>query len=593
MIDGQSEQLKSVKKAMKIHEIVSSDKEDFAECKLDLMKKIAMDESDASEVAHSIREKFLPKLLSHEGIGMNDMPFGFVGKMTDNDEDFAEETPNENHDDDESCQDCETDTPNDDAEVDADEIATIHISVPVDKLREVEKALENVLGDMNEESKDHAMDESSNDTGENDMNNKEIEARKAFRKSVLAAVADDEVQSVSRKDKFDHDSSEQYREEDFYNTAKHDLTDPDFDTLDFKENRIPNFTNLVDDHLVNDLGLHESLTTFKFDGTPEESSEYSLDFNAFEIPSQGDTELYNEFKIPSEGKIPHKRTINSSTLGSFDPDDAADALEFALRSAGVEEEDLKKLTYAQGLELFKAIRTASEDREHYGKDGKLGAEGYNNPKSPDEKHENRKSVTEDKLRDNAPKEMDPEKDHERGGKGERKLYSSSDEAFASALKKVMHGDKEAAEVHMPAESTEVHISESKDDPDAAAHKAASASVELYKARLKTAYAMSSKLIAEGVMPSNELEAFADGMLNDGLTVTAMIRQTKLMLNNAAHNAEKYAASNAMKSVRTASTGISFNPSVRGASVDLSGATDIQNALRGLNWTAPKMTGMED
>lgn len=81
--------------------------------------------------------------------------------------------------------------------------------------------------------------------------------------------------------------------------------------------------------------------------------------------------------------------------------------------------------------------------------------------------------------------------------------------------------------------------------------------ELYKARLKTAFAMSNKLATAGILPINEVDGFAEGMLSDGLTVTAMIRQTKLMLNSAAANAEKYAA--ASSSVRTALLGL---PSTR-------------------------------
>ena len=74
----------------------------------------------------------------------------------------------------------------------------------------------------------------------------------------------------------------------------------------------------------------------------------------------------------------------------------------------------------------------------------------------------------------------------------------------------------------------------------------------------------------------------------------MIRQTKLNLNLATANAEKYASANAMQSVRTAQTGTSFNPTVRGASADLSGVSEIQYALKNLGWTAPKVdTGMED
>ena len=115
--------------------------------------------------------------------------------------------------------------------------------------------------------------------------------------------------------------------------------------------------------------------------------------------------------------------------------------------------------------------------------------------------------------------------------------------------------------------------------------------ELFKARLKTAYAMSTKLATAGLLPAEELDAYAEGMISDGLTVTAMIRQTKLMLNSAASNAERLASSS--NATRTASTGISFNPSVRGASVDLSGVSEIQNALKNIGWTAPQVTGMED
>jgi hypothetical protein len=73
----------------------------------------------------------------------------------------------------------------------------------------------------------------------------------------------------------------------------------------------------------------------------------------------------------------------------------------------------------------------------------------------------------------------------------------------------------------------------------------------------------------------------------------MIKQTKLMLANAAAHAEKLAASGG-KNTRVASTGITFNPTVRTASnSDLSGALDIQNALRNIGWTTAKVdTEME-
>ena len=584
MIDGQSEQSKT-RKAMKRHEIVSSDKESFRECKSDLMKKIAMDESEADDVASSIRELFLPKLMKAEGLEDEDMPEDFIGKMTDNDDNFETETLKiEDHDEDEEesdefgfsseHEDHEDDADADDNEVDANEIATIHITVPADKIREVEKALETVLGDTDAMSEDPAIDHKENKKGDENMN-KEIEARKALRKTILAAMADDEeVQRVSRKNGFELAPGQQYFEEEEHSTFKGNLTDPDFGTLDYADNKIPSFLKLE-----KDKGLKEIDYT-NFDGTPEDE-DFKLAFDALaelEIPSQGDEGLYHELEIPSEGKLSLKRTVQSSTLGEFDANAAEEVLAFALKTAGVEDEDLGKLTYAEALDLFRAIKTAEKDDCDA---DRVMEETPNNPKEAVTEKENRKHTGTD--------EIDPEKEHERKGK---ELYSSADDQYASMLRKLMKGasehDKEA-EVEIPIKLDVVSEKASKEE-DADEKTKMAKEAELYKARLKTAYAMSTKLATAGLLPTEELDAYADGMISDGLTVTAMIRQTKLMLNSAAANSERLASNSAP---RVATAGISFNPTVRGASADLSGVSEIQNALKNIGWTAPQVTGMED
>jgi len=600
MINSQSEQLK--KRAMKIHEIVNSDKEEFAACKNDLMTKIAMDSDSAEDIAESIRDMFLPKLLEKEGLEIDDLPANFMSEMADKDENFADETPDEDHDeeyddysdsdeyDEDHEEDEEFNDSDDDSEVD-DEIATIHISVPADKLREVESALEKVLGDT-AKSKDQATVHKDKATGEKDMDKKELEARKAFRKTILAAMQDDESESVSRSDKFDYANSEQYREEGYYTTKSMGMTDPHYDTLNYAEAKIPNFTDMID-HVGKDLGLTESLVPVKFDGVPEHTDEYKLEFNPFEIPSQGDKDLYHEAVIPSEGKIPLKRTVNSSVLGEYDADAAEEVLADALRSAGVEDDDLSKLTYAEALELYRAIRTASKEREHYSPSGKMDFP-QNQPKDPDhESGSNRKAVVEDMLED----------EHTNGDtpKVRKELYSSAmhDEAageevdaYAEMLKKMMRGDDKdhhakhdmedeaATNVVMPVDTTKMTMKQSSVD------------TELFKARMKTAYGCASKLALAGILPNEDVDAYAEGMLSDNLSVNAMIRQTKMQLANAAAIEERYASNN--KGTRIASAGITFNPSVRAASVDLSGVQDLQNALRGLNWTAPRVdNGMEE
>lgn len=351
------------------------------------------------------------------------------------------------------------------------------------------------------------------------------------------------------------------------------MTDPEF-TLDYADNKIPSFLKLE-----KDKGLKE-IDYVNFDGTPEDSQEFTLAFDALaelEIPSQGDEGLYHELEIPSEGKLSLKRTVQSSALGDFDADAAEEVLAFALKSAGVEDEDLGKLTYAEALSLYKAIKTAEKHDDHEA--GRIMKETSNNPKE---------AVTEDKL-------PDKNGDEEIVRKGPKELYSSTDDQYASMLRKLMKGasehDKKDKEAGVSIDSDE-NVTISKKDHAGKDHKKEmEKEAELFKARLKTAYAMSTKLATAGLLPTEELDAYAEGMISDGLTVTAMIRQTKLMLNSAASNAERLASSN--KATRTASTGISFNPSVRGASVDLSGVSEIQNALKNIGWTAPQVTEMED
>lgn len=593
MKDSHSEQL-NVKKAMKLNEILSSDKSDFELCKNDLMKKVALDSKSAKVVAESIRDMFLPKLLEEEGIELDELPDSFIGKMADYDDHFATENPEDMHDDTDEEGDHEDDEFDADGEVDGDEIATIHISVPADKIREVEKALESVLGETDADSKDQAhVHKDGKNTGDKDMDKKQLEARKALRKTILAAMQDDEHESVSRKNEFDYASSEQYREEDHYDTKKGDFSDPEFDTLNYADQKIPNFTDLID-HIGTDLGLNQSLKPISIDGVPTDADDFVLEFNAFEIPSQGADDEFHEATIMSEGKLPRKRTINSSVLGEFDADEAEEALAYALRSAGVDENDLGKITYAEGLELFKAIRTANEERTHYSKDGKMPNEkmDYNDPHKGDP--DKKKAVTEDDLMSNnkGDKESKPRKES----------YSSADkkdhDEYASMLKKIMRGDKD----HKMAEDDEDGNEKEAEDkitlsPDmvevGGSKNKDLKQAELYKARLKTAYACSSKLALAGILPGEEVDAYAEGMLTDGLTVGSMIKQTKLMLANAAAHAEKLAASNG-KATKVASTGITFNPTVRTANSDLSGAMDIQNALRNIGWTTAKVeTGMEE
>jgi hypothetical protein len=108
------------------------------------------------------------------------------------------------------------------------------------------------------------------------------------------------------------------------------------------------------------------------------------------------------------------------------------------------------------------------------------------------------------------------------------------------------------------------------------------------ARIKTSYGCASKLALAGIITSDEVDSYAEQMLNDGLKADSMIRQTKLLLKSAQTSTERVAAAAAEKMTKTASTlGVSTSPAFNGSFASNSAALDIQGALRG-TWTMPKI-----
>jgi hypothetical protein len=109
------------------------------------------------------------------------------------------------------------------------------------------------------------------------------------------------------------------------------------------------------------------------------------------------------------------------------------------------------------------------------------------------------------------------------------------------------------------------------------------------ARVKTSYSCATKLALAGIITSEEVDSYAEQMLNDDLKADSMIRQTKLLLKSAQSSTERVAAAAAERmSTRTASTlGVSTSPAFSGGLSSNSAALDIQGALKG-TWTMPKI-----
>lgn len=117
----------------------------------------------------------------------------------------------------------------------------------------------------------------------------------------------------------------------------------------------------------------------------------------------------------------------------------------------------------------------------------------------------------------------------------------------------------------------------------------SAVASLDLARIKTSYSCATKLALAGIITSEEVDSYAEQMINDGLKSDSMIRQTKLLLKSAQSSTERVVAAAAERmSTRTASTlGVSTSPALSGGLSNNSAALDIQGALKG-TWTMPKI-----
>ena len=119
-------------------------------------------------------------------------------------------------------------------------------------------------------------------------------------------------------------------------------------------------------------------------------------------------------------------------------------------------------------------------------------------------------------------------------------------------------------------------------------KQLSQNASLDLARIKTSYSCATKLALAGIITSEEVDSYAEQMINDGLKSDSMIRQTKLLLKSAQSSTERVAAAAAERmSTRTASTlGVSTSPAFSGVNTN-SAALDIQSALKGA-FTMPKI-----
>jgi hypothetical protein len=539
-------------KALRIAEIKATDQEDFQACVADMQRTASLSKDEAKIVANAIRAKYLPNLAKEAGFTEEAMnKFVNLGdshetadfaKDTHNDEenDMSEDDTEELDGDDDSMEMDE-----DASEVEDDNIATFEIEVPADMVdaaqKAVQEALDKVLGGQDSDDEevhfnDDEMDDESDDEMEDDSEEQKMHTasrgEKVMNRQSLAARRAEREQILKRfaSDEEHVEVSASFTHSEELNQYPGEMAYPKMKLQG--ENSMKNENPVFEKTKVptmnpGNLQLADSMDVTKFDGGA--TDEYVVKWGKLDgtVPSNGEADL-ELFEVPSEMDLP----ANKATRAAGKRCECCGATAERLAEKNTK-------THSVTCDDCKTAMTVC---------GKCVDADADCP------HCTRKAEKKDEM-----------------------------EKKAADVPTNPTGDINVGDISTTGNAVKTLDTVGKALVDGVEN--IKASVE--NARIKAAYSCSTKLALAGIINSNEVDQYADQMLNDNLRADAMIRQTQLLLRSAQTSAERLASAAAEKlNVRTASSmGISTSPALSGSAN--SAALDIQSALKG-TWTMPKI-----
>jgi ribosome-binding protein aMBF1 (putative translation factor) len=541
--------------ALRLAELQMTDSEDFDSCVADMQRTASLNTNEAVEVAKAIRAKYLPGLAREAGF-TEDVASKFLN-LEDGHEtaDFANETHKEededwSDDDTEDLTDDMDEMDDDDSEVEDDDIATFEIEVPAEMVdaaqKAVQEALDKVLGgndsddevthfndddsedeEMEDDSEEHQMHKSSR--REKTMTRQALAARRAEREQILRRT---ERQNILNKFASEEGEVSSPASAGFQHSDKNQY----HGEMEYPTMKFTGHTKLDGQEAIDEQDI-----TFPKGKVPTKNPNYlqlgdSIEASRFEGSEDGSYDY--ELDLPVLGDIPSN---NEADLDNFQVPTDADL-------------PARKTT------------VASKKCECCGKNAaKVASMGMKVHTAKCEDCNNKLSVCDDCMKKDAacPNCKTAEKKEE----DEREAASATPN-LAPVEKAVVETAQEGMD------STTKQFTEQ-----------ATASVS--NARIKAAYSCATKLALAGIINSDECDAYADQLLEDGLRADVMIKNTQLLLRSAQASAERVAAAAAQKlNTRTASAmSISTSPALSGSAN--SAALDIQSALKG-TWTMPKI-----
>ena len=527
-------------KALRIAEIKATDKEDFNNCVSDLVKTASLDTDEAKIIANAIRSKFLPNILREAGFEDDEIKDHVnLDSEAEQTADFANDFSN---DDEEDMLDDEDDQEDDDFEdlnMDEDEVeddeetATFEIEVPADMVdaakQAVQEALDNLLGG---EDADMDSDMDDDDDMDSDMESDED----------LDMEDDMEDDSDMEDDMEDDEDMEEDSEPEMHKTSKvNNMTKQALAARRAEREDILRRLAAEEEHV-------QASASFKYNNEMA-NMPGEVDYPTMKL--QGENSMKGENPSWSDQKVPTKNPGSLQFPDVTKPSNFEGAGDGSLEYT-VDWDSLENPSEGSEYDMFE-VPTEMAGMPH--KTTVANSKTASYAMEDEEKHAVQCSTCGYKTMMTQAAMDDPNTECEKCSMNEKE-----DRDVDSAVNIKPDGN--------------ITVS--------------SSSLDLERARIKTAYSCSNKLALAGIIEASEVDAYSEQMLNDNLKADAMVRQTKLLLKSAQASSERVAAAAADRMTRTASSnGISTSPAFSGSSITNNAALDIQAALKG-TWSMPQI-----
>lgn len=553
--------------AMRLAEINATDKEDLLNCASDMEKTASLNANEAVVVAKAIRAKYLPNIARQAGLNVSnlDLDHGketvdFANDESDDDEEddmefhhFESDDDSKDVDDDDMS---DEDMDDEDEVEDSDGVATFEIEVPADMVdraqKAVQEALDNLLGGDDDSDEDDDEDITHFNNEEDDMD-LEYESDDDEDNETQFIKKSNEVRSMTKQALAERKAQREAllrraeREEILMKIASEEETYPASASFKYNEDMV-------------DMSGQVEYPSMTMQGSEGNSlKEQNPTWADQKVPTMNPGSLQFP-SVTTPGKF------EGTGDGSLEYTVDWDHLETP--SEGLEDADQPQIPTQMSSMPHKATRSVAASREEEAKhDCECTSCGESMRLSESEMNN---AATRCSNKD-CPSNKDASKDNKEEDM-DRESANEINKPQKTQSTNMMATAPSGAKIKMPIDVTTT---------------TQLASLDL--ARIKTSYSCATKLALAGIITSEEVDSYAEQMINDGLKSDSMIRQTKLLLKSAQSSTERVVAAAAERmSTRTASTlGVSTSPALSGGLSNNSAALDIQGALKG-TWTMPKI-----